>query len=115
MFNALDYKSLYNRILGPLAQDVGIILNNGTDFDPPVLVEAHVSNLKESDLVADGPVRLGDLRLIIMYDDLPGGMRPLGKQDRIEIEGKSYGVILWDTNSRTIAATKIAVEATVRG
>lgn len=115
MFNANEYMALYNRILKPLAQPVGILLNNGTDFDAPVSVEAHVSSLKEHDLVPDGPVRLGDLKLIILFSDIPAGMRPLGKQDRIRIDGKDYGVIHWDTDSRSIQDTTIAVEATVRG
>jgi len=115
MFSVNDYLALYNRILKPLAQPVDILLNNGTDFDAPVTVEAHVSSLKEHDLVQGGPTRIGDLKLIILYSDLPAGMRRLGKQDRITISSKNYGVILWDTDSRSIGDQTIAVEATVRG
>ena len=115
MFSVSDYLALYNRILKPLAQPVDILLNNGTGFDAPITVQAHVSTLKEHDLVVGGPVLVGDLKLIILYSDLPAGMRPLGKQDRIHITGKDYGVILWDTDSRSIQEVTIAVEATVRG
>jgi len=115
MFNVGQYQTMYNKFLGPLSQSIGLLLNNGTDFDAPIMVNAHVSSYKEKDLVSGGPIILGDLKLIILFDDLPVDMRRLGKQDRINIDGRNYGIVHWDTNHRSIGETTIAVEATVRG
>lgn len=115
MFNSASYESMYRRFLGPLAQTVGLKLNNGTDFDAPINVDAHVSSYREADLVAGGSIQIGDLRLIILESSLPDGLRALEMKDRIEIEGRNYSVIHWDTNSRSVGDTTVAIEATVRG
>lgn len=115
MFSRPSYESMYKRFLGPLAQQVGLKLNNGTDFDAPILVDAHVSKYREDDLVSGGSIELGDLRLIILESSIPDGLRRLEMKDRIEIEGRNYSVIHWDTNTRTIGDSTVAVEVTVRG
>ena len=115
MFNAATYKRMYNSILGPLAQEVIILLNNGTGFTRQSGVMAHVSAWKESELVVEGSIKIGDLKLIIRSDTLPAGMRDLEQKDRIEIDGRSYAVINWDTHTRSIGDEGIAVQAAVRG
>ena len=115
MFNVAQYKQMYSKFLGPLAQQIGLKLNNGTDFDAPILVDAHVASYRESDLVAGGSIKLGDLKLIILYSDIPPGTRDLEQKDRIEIDGRNYSVVQWDTDTRSIGDTPVAVEASVRG
>lgn len=115
MFSAADYRRLYDRFLGPLAQDVSLLVNNGTGFDRYDGVMAHVSAWRESDLVPNGSIRLGDLRLIILADDIPAGIGKLSQGDRVEIDGRAYGIINWDENTRSVGDELIAVEASVRG
>jgi hypothetical protein len=112
MFSAALYKNIYNRFLGPLAQDVIFQVNNGTGFDPSAPVKAMVTKYKESDLVSGGSIELGDLKLIIPFDP---AYPTLGLKDRIEIDGRTYGVVHWDTNTRSVGEETIAIEATVRG
>ena len=115
MFSAQTYKSMYNRFMGPYAQAVTLMVNNGTDFDAYPNVMAHVSNYLESDLVAGGSIRLGDLRLIILGEDIPQSIDRLYTKDRIDVDGKEYSVIHWDSDTRSVGEEMIAVEATVRG
>jgi hypothetical protein len=115
MFSSAQYQSMYDRFLGPLSQKVGIRLNNGTGFDPEILVDAHVSKYREQELVNDGPVMIGDLKLIIVYESLPVGMRDLEIKDRIVIDGRSYAVVRYDRHTRTVGDVVVAVEVTVRG
>jgi hypothetical protein len=115
VFSPATYKGIYNRILGPLSQDVSLLVNNGTGFDRYDNVSAHVSNWRESDLVLDGAIRLGDLRVIILGADIPPGIGRLAQGDRIEIDGRAYGVISWDENTRSIGDELVSVEATIRG
>jgi hypothetical protein len=110
MFASADYQRMYDRFLGPLSQPVLFKVNNGTGFDDAETVNAHVSNWRESELVPNGSIKIGDLRLIILEPP-----RVLGLKDRIEIEGRSYAIVQWDDNTRTVGATKIAAQVTVRG
>nr|MDJ0792263.1 Ig domain-containing protein [Acidimicrobiia bacterium] len=114
-FRARDYRDVYARFLGPLAQDITILLNNGTGFTAIPGARAHVSRWRESDLVQGGPVEVGDLKLIILEESLPDGLRSLEQKDRIEISGRAYGVILWDEHTRSIGDQTMAIEVTVRG
>jgi hypothetical protein len=115
MFKAADYARMYDRFMGPLAQSVSLLVNNGTDFDRYDGIMAHVSNWRESDLIADGSIRLGDLRLIILAADVPKGIGRLGQGDRVEIDGRAFGIINWDLNTRSVGSELIAIEASVRG
>ena len=114
-FRPGDYRGLYERFLGPLAQDIVLLINNGTNFDRILGAKAHISRWRESDLVQGGPVEVGDLRLIIRYSSLPLNLKPLEQKDRIEINGKAYAVIHWDAFSRSLGDSIMAVEVTVRG
>jgi hypothetical protein len=114
-FRPGDYRDLYARFLGPLSQDVVLLINNGTGFTRVPGAKAHISRWRESDLVQGGPVEVGDLRLIIRYTSLPLNLKPLEQKDRIEINGKAYAVIQWDAFSRSVGDSIMAVEATVRG
>lgn len=101
--------------MGPLSQKIDLRLNNGTGFDAAIQVDAHVSKYREQDLVDNGSIRIGDLKIVILYSSLPGGMRDLELKDRIEIDARAYSIIKWDTNTRSVGDTPIAVEVTVRG
>ena len=114
MFNADQYRNMYDRFLGPLSQSVTLKVNNGTGFDSYTCT-AHVSKSNERDLVAGGSIELGDLRLIILNGDLPAGMRDLEKKDRIEIDDRVYAVTHWDNYTRKIGENAVAIEVAVRG
>lgn len=107
-------KSTYMRRLGPLSRDVVLMVNNGTSFDE-YTVPAHVSQWQERDLVPGGSMKLGDLRLILLVECLPSGLRDLEQKDRIQIDGRPYAVIHWDKHTRAMGEHQIAIEATVRG
>jgi hypothetical protein len=113
MFRAEQYEEMYKKFLGPLAQPVTFLVNNGTGFNKYTGVSAHVSKYQERDLVAGGPVQLGDLKLIILSADLP--VPTLNQSDRIEIDGRGYSVMHWDVNTRSVGSDNIAVEVRIRG
>lgn len=115
MFNAAQYQNMYSRFMGPLAQPVILMINNGAGWDSYPDVMAHVSRYRESDLIPGGSIRLGDLRLVILAEDLPAGVTRMGLDDRIEVDGRALAVINWDSNTRSVGDTVIAIEAAVRG
>ena len=115
MFNASSYKHMYDRFLGPLAQPIMIALNNGVNFDEFEDIKAYVTKYNERDLTPGGSIQLGDLRLIILRDNLPWDMRDLTQKDRIEIDGRVYSVMHWDNYTRKIGDKPVAIEVAVRG
>lgn len=114
MYYADRYRDMYQRILGPLSRDVVLKVNNGAGYDD-YTVPAHVSKWQERDLVPGGSIQLGDLRLIILTESLPDGVTTLTMKDRVEIDGRAYGVIHWDEHTRAIGDNQLAVDVTVRG
>ena len=115
MFSAAQYKSMYAKFMGPLAQKVTLMVNNGTGFDSYANVNAHVSKYSESELVSGGAIRLGDMKLVILGVDIPAGVDRLETKDRVQIDGRAYSVIHWDNFTRSVGDELIAVEAAVRG
>lgn len=115
MFRSSRYKSLYKRYLGPLSQPVTLMVNNGKGYDEYCGVHAHVSNWRESELIADGTIKIGDLRLIILAESIPCEIDRMQLKDRIKIGDRAYAVIHWDSNTRSIGADTVAIECTVRG
>ena len=115
MFNSAAYRSMYDRFMGPLAKPVTLMVNNGTGFDSYAGVQAHVSKYRETDLVTDGPIKIGDLRLIIPSDGIPVGITKMEQKDRIDIDGRAYSVVMWDSETRAMGADGVAVEVAVRG
>lgn len=113
-FAAGNYRRMVKRMLGPLAKPVTLRVRDGSGFNDH-RVMAHVSNWHERDLVPGGTIELGDLRLIIDADGLPPKLRRLETKDRVQIDGRDYAVIHWDTETRALGSDLIAVEATVRG
>ena len=115
MFNAETYKRMYARFMGSLAQPVSVLVNdNGTYIAYPMV--AHVSRYKETDLVPGSSVQLGDLRLLVKWDDLAGvGIDDLELKDRVNIDGKTYSIVHFDKYTRSIGDETIAAEITVRG
>ena len=111
-FNYENYRSMYARFMGNLAQPVIPQINNGTGFDDLPAVNAHVSAWRESDLVSGATIKLGDLKLIIPDD---GSMPKLGLKDRIKINDRSFSIVHWDANTRSLGDNLVALEVTVRG
>ena len=115
MFDAATYRRMYGRFMGPLSQSITLQVNNGTGFDSYPGVSAHVSNWAERDLIPNGSIKLGDLRVIILAEDIPQQVDKLEQRDRVEIDGRNYAVINWDNYTRKVGDDLIAVEVAVRG
>jgi len=117
MFNPARYRRMYRRFLGPLSQPVTLlVLNQSTGvYDEYPNIPARVSDYQERDLVDGGPIKLGDLRLIILAEKLPPGLGQLNQGDLVSIGGRDYGIIHWDANTRSVGPELMAVEAAVRG
>ena len=109
------YRSVYARFAADLGITVTVRVNNGTGFDDYPNIRAFKRNHDPADLIAGGVLQTNDVDLIILAEDLPGGLRPLERKDRITLDdGKDYAVIEWDHNTRTIGSGDVAVNATVR-
>jgi hypothetical protein len=115
MFDAGRTADMYRRFLGPLARPITLLRNNGTGFTAYPEITGFVSKYKESDLVSGGSIQLGDVRLIILTEDIPAGITSLGLGDRIVIKNRFYGVVHWDAYSRKVGDTGVAIEVAVRG
>ena len=115
MFNAEQYRLMYDKFMGPLAQPVTLMINNGTGYTSYPNVMAHVSAYKDNDLIAGGSIQLGDLRLIILNESIPSAVVKMEMKDRIDIGGRTYAPINWDNHTRSVGDEVIAVEVAVRG
>lgn len=115
MFSGDKYLQMYKRFMGPLVRPVALLVNNGSTFTS-YNTSAHVTKYQESDLVPGGSIQLGDLKLVILKEELDAfGITKLGLKDRINIDGFTYAVIHWDAYTRTVGDVDVAVEITVRG
>jgi hypothetical protein len=114
-FSAAQYKAMYNRFLGNMAKTVTLRYNNGVDYDVYTGVLAYVTRYREADLVPGGSIEIGDLRLIIPTDNMPAGLRNMERKDRIDIDGRNYSVIHYDTETRAMGPDSVAIEITIRG
>lgn len=115
MFDASQYSSMYERFLGPLARGITVKLKSGSNY-VAYQMTGHVTRYQESDLISGGSIQLGDLRLIVMSEDLQAfGIEKLGLKDRVDIDGRTYSIVHFDEYSRSVGGTSIAVEMTVRG
>jgi len=115
MFDPERYRDLYKKFLGPLSRPVTLLQNVGGLF-VGYNVNAHVTAYSESDLVPNASIQLGDLKLLIMREDLDAlGLDKLELKDRINIDDRAYSIIHWDDYTRTVGSTGVAVEVTVRG
>jgi len=115
MFNAAKYQSMYNRFLGPLARPVQVLVSSDGEFISYAMT-GHVTKYRESDLVPGGSIQLGDLKLIMLYEDFEAfGITKLELKDRINIDDRTYSIVHWDEYSRSVGEKKIAVEITIRG
>jgi hypothetical protein len=115
MFNASRYQQMYRKFLGPLSQEVQVAINTGVAFVPQPVSKAHVSRLKETDLITDGSLRLGDMRVIMLTEDMPVGVTHLSLDDRLIIDGRFYSIIQFDPYTRKVGETEIAIDMIVRG
>lgn len=114
MYSAPAMRRMYARHFRVMGT-VTLRVNNGTGFDDHANVKAHVSTYRENELVAGGPIQVGDLRLIIPAEEIPAGVADLKQRDRIQIDGRDYAVMHWDAYTRSVGDELIAVEARVRG
>ena len=114
MFNYLQYRRMYKKLLQPLDQDIIVMINNGTGFDE-YHCRAHVARYREQELVAGGPIELGDLRVIMMAECVPSTVSRMDKGDRVSIDGRAYSVIHFDDYTRKMGPETIAYELAVRG
>ena len=101
--------------MGPLARPVTVLVNdNGTYIGYPMT--AHVSRYRETDMVPGSSVQLGDLRVLILWEDLQGvGITDLELKDRVNIDGRTYSVVQFDKYTRSVGENTIAAELSVRG
>ncbi len=115
MFSKSTYESMYKRFMGPLARPVSLLINNGSSYTS-YETTAHVTKYQESDLVPGGSIQLGDLKIIILSENLQAfGITKMGLKDRINIGGFTYAIIHWDAYTRKVGDVYVAVEVTVRG
>jgi len=114
-FAASQYETIYKKFMGNLAKPVTLRYNNGVGYDDYPGVNAFVSKYKEADLVQGGSIEIGDLKLIITTDYMPTGLRNMERKDRIDIDGRDYAVIHYDTETRAMGPDSVAIEITVRG
>ena len=114
MFDADTYEGIYEKFFRKLSQPVTLKVNNGTGYTD-YQSKAHVSKYTERDLVQNGPIELGDIKLIITAKDIPSAITRMDKGDRITVEGRKYAVIHWDANTASVGGDLIAVHVTVRG
>jgi len=114
-FSAAKYSNIYKRFMGNLAKSVTLQINNGTSFTDYPGILAYVTNYRESDIVQGGSIQVGDMKLIITHDYIPPRIETMSRKDRVKIDGRSYSVIHWDAESRSMGDTIIAVEIAVRG
>lgn len=116
MFDPAYYKQMYSRILGARSEPVSALINTGSSYTSYESVPAFVTQYRETDLLPDSSVQVGDLRIVILQDDIDSFSLPrMGKKDRINIDGRTYAVVHWDTFTRAIAGVTIAVDIAVRG
>jgi len=113
MFEAQRYRNSMKKMAG-LFQSVTLMMNNGTGYNSYPST-AHVSRYQEDELVADGSIKIGDLKVIIPADSLPDAVKKMQQKDRIEIDGRPYSVILWDDYTRKMGHDLVAIEVAVRG
>ncbi len=114
MFEPDRYRRMQDRILGPNSEPMTLLVNNGTGYDE-IQVTGRPYRYQSTDLVEGGPIKLGDMRLIIDADSIPDGTRRLEAKDRVEVRGKRYGVIDWDDMTRSVGGQVLAINCTVRG
>lgn len=112
-FSSAQYDRIYDSFLVKLGKDVTLRYNNGTGYSN-FTARAYVTRYREDDIVPGGSIEIGDLRLIIPESELPG-QRNMERKDRIDIDGRNYSVIHYDTETRAMGADVVAVEITVRG
>jgi hypothetical protein len=113
-FSSAAYKRMYQR-MSNLYKPVILRINDGTGFRSYPDVSAYVSKYREADLVPGGSIEIGDLKVIIPTENLPGEVEVMGRKDRIDIAGRNYSVIHWDEETRSMGDSSVAIEVTVRG
>ncbi|MCA0944494.1 hypothetical protein LCM08_06195 [Salipiger pacificus] len=113
MLEVRRVKRAYKRALLKVGAPIDLLVNNGAGFDEYPSVPAMVRGFSLDELVGD--VQLGDVKVLILADDLPEGVKLRSRRDRLRINGEVYGVIVADPNTRAIAGQTIAWEIQARG
>ena len=115
MFNSSTYESMYKRFMGPLARDITVLVRFGSGFIGYPMT-AHVTRYKESDMIPGSSIQMGDLRVIILAEDMEAvGIESLELKDRLNIDGRAYSIVNYDAYTRTLGGSNIAAELAVRG
>jgi len=116
VFDPAKFRGMYSRFAKHLAVKVTLRENIGSGFIDHPDIEAFRSKYDESELIANGPIQQGDIKLIMLADALPASLnRPLERKDRIQIGAVNYTVVHWDANTRAMGNEVIAIEVQVRG
>jgi hypothetical protein len=114
-FSATQYESMYKRMMLNLGKPVTLRYNNGTGWDDYPGITAYVTRYREDDIVQGGSIEVGDLRLIVVEDYMPAGLRDMERKDRIDIDGRNYSVVHFDKETRAMGPDIVAIEIAVRG
>lgn len=115
MFRAESYHRMHDRFFKRLAEPVTFMVNNGTGFDE-YPTKAVIRGYVETDLVPDGPIQMGDVKVMVAASDFPEQIsRPLERKDRIVVGGRPCAVMHFDENTRNIKGEVIMFVIGVRG
>lgn len=107
--------NVYRRFLGPLAMPIRLLKNGGVGFVEFPEITAFVSKYIEEDLLDGGSIQMGDLKVIILVEDIPSEFTKMDISDRIVIKNRYYAIINWDAYTRKMGEEGIAIEVAVRG
>lgn len=117
-FDLAAFKQMYATMATNDMVRVDIMLSDGVGgYVTYPDIRAFVSGYRPQEVVPGGPIETNDTRCIILAEDLPADLRPLGRGDRIllQSDGKAYSVQRWDTKTRRVGTNLLAAEATLRG
>ncbi len=114
-FRAGAYHRLYSRFAASLARTVTLrVAKAGGGFDDYAGVRAFVRGVGDEALMPGSTIQLEDVRVVILSDDLPAGLRKLSQKDRIVIDGRNWAIVSWNDQTRRVGNVPIAVEAVAR-
>lgn len=115
MFSAMKYQQMYADRFANESKAVEILVNADGGFIS-VQATALVTKYEELDLTEGGTIKLGDLRVMLLQADIERLNIPrLGLDDRVVVDGIAYAVIHWDSYTRSVGSTTLAVDLICRG
>jgi len=114
-FNAGIFDLMYKQFLGPLSREILLAFNNGTNFTVYPPRTAWVDGYRDKDIIPGGSIEQGDVRVVMLVDQLPSIYTEMRTKDRIIIDNKYYSIINWDPYTRTIGGQGLAYNIHLRG